>query len=94
MANLLRYLGLQDPRTSQGYYEHLEVEDLETGRVLQVHANRIRTTYKAAVTEHLRDMRQALQDLGIAYTLFTLDQPLDLALREYLKRRLRNGSKA
>ena len=29
MAKLQRFMGHQDPRTTQRYYDHLEVEDLE-----------------------------------------------------------------
>jgi integrase len=29
MAKLQRFMGHQDPRTTQGYYDHLEVDDLE-----------------------------------------------------------------
>ena len=29
MAKLQRFMGHQDPRTTQRYYDHLQVEDLE-----------------------------------------------------------------
>jgi integrase len=29
MAKLQRFMGHQDPRTTQRYYDHLEVDDLE-----------------------------------------------------------------
>ena len=69
----------------------LELEELETGRVMQVDAEGIRQAYRKAVAGHLRDVRQELQDVSVAYTLFTLDQPLDGALREFLNRRMRQG---
>ncbi len=69
----------------------IEFEELETGRVMQVDADRVRRGYREAVARHLTDTRQALQDLGVAYSLFTLDQPLDSALRAFLTRRIRQG---
>ena len=67
----------------------LEFEELETGRVMQVDADRIRRDYREAVDGHLREVRQELQDLSVAYALFTLDQPLDGVLRTFLTRRMR-----
>ena len=67
----------------------LEFEELETGRVMQVDADRIRRDYREAVDGHLREVRQELQDLSVAYALFTLDQPLDGILRTFLTRRMR-----
>ena len=69
----------------------VEFEELETGRVMQVDADRVRPGYRKAMAWHLTDLRQALHDLGVAYSLFTLDQPLDSALRTFLTRRLRQG---
>ena len=78
------------PRERDFSYEGVvELEELETGRVMQVDADRVRQGYREAVTRHLTETRQALQDLGIAYSLFTLDQPLDAALRTFLTRRMR-----
>ena len=67
----------------------VEFEELETGRVMQVDADRARRSYREAVARQLTETRQSLQDLGVAYDLFTLDQPLDAALRAYLTRRMR-----
>ena len=67
----------------------VELEELESGRVIQVDADGVRTTYREAMQRHLKETRQALHDLGVAYSLFTLDEPLDSALRAFLTRRLR-----
>lgn len=67
----------------------LAFEELETGRVMQVDADRVRRGYREAVAGHLRALRQELHDLGVTYTLITLDQPLDGVLRTFLTRRMR-----
>jgi uncharacterized protein (DUF58 family) len=78
------------PRELDFSYEGVvEFEELETGRVMQVDADRVRRGYQEAVARHLAETRQALHDLGVAYTRFTLDQPLDGALRAFLTRRMR-----
>ena len=80
------------PRERDFSYEGVvELEELETGRVMQIDADRVRQGYREAVTRHLTETRQALQDLGIAYSLFTLDQPLDAALRTFLTRRMQGA---
>ena len=80
------------PREHDLSYEGIvEFEELETGRVMQVDADRVRQSYREAVARHLTETRQALQDLGVAYTLFSLDQPLDAALRTFLTRRMRGA---
>ena len=66
-------------------------EALESGRVMQVDADRVRRSYQNAVARHLTETRQVLHDLGVAYNLFALDEPLDGALRAFLTRRVRQG---
>jgi hypothetical protein len=69
------------------YEGFLTFEDLETGKTLQVEAGRARQPYLEGMQKKLLALKQALHDENISYTLFTLDQPLDLALRQYLTQR-------
>lgn len=65
----------------------LTFEDLETGRTLPVEADQARQSYLERLQKKLRELKQALHNEKISYTLFRLDQPLDLALRQYLMQR-------
>jgi hypothetical protein len=65
----------------------LTFEDLETGRTLPVEADQARQSYLQRLQKKLRELKQALHNEKISYTLFRLDQPLDLALRQYLMQR-------
>ena len=71
------------------YDGFLTFEDLESGQTLQVDASRARGVYLNQMQEKLRRLKQALHDENIGYTLFTLDQPLDFALRQYLTQRMK-----
>jgi len=71
------------------YEGTLEFEELETGRLVQVDADRIRQAYREALERHLADLRRTMYDLGVSYHRFFLDEPLDQALRAFLTRRLR-----
>lgn len=66
-------------------------EELETGRTVEVDTDRIRADYVAAVERDLTMLRHTLQNARVAYRLFTLDQPLDYALRAYLAERAHLG---
>ena len=65
----------------------LTFEDLETGSTLQVNADEARKEYLKKIQADMRSLRKILHDQHIDYQLFTLDQPLDFALRDYLARR-------
>jgi uncharacterized protein (DUF58 family) len=62
-------------------------EDLETGESVQVNAQQARPSYRDNLQRQLQTTKQALREQNIAYELLTLDQPLDLALRKYLRQR-------
>jgi len=71
------------------YAGFLTFEDLESDQTLQVDATRARTMYLNRMQQKLRHLKQTLHDENINYTLFTLDQPLDFALRQYLTQRMK-----
>ena len=65
-------------------------EELETGRRIEVDAAAARPGYVAALADDLTDLRRALEDRRVSYARFPMDQPLDLALRQYLAGRARS----
>lgn len=67
----------------------LTFEELETGRRVEVDADAARPAYLAALERELTRLRHALEDRGVIYARFALDQPLDLALRRFLTARER-----
>jgi uncharacterized protein (DUF58 family) len=65
---------------------YTEVEDLETGERLTVSGGKD-VDYTERMRAWLSDVRMRLLDKNIVYQLMRLDQPLDQALRDYLKQR-------
>jgi len=71
------------------YHGVVTLEELETGRRIEVDADAVRTPYLAAMEQELTMLRRTLEDQRIDYARFRLDQPLDAALRQYLTTRTR-----
>jgi hypothetical protein len=70
-------------------------EDLETGRRIYVDPDRAREQYQKKLQEHLENVRQSCDKLGATYELITIDQPLEVALAEFLlKRQNKRGASA
>ena len=67
----------------------VELEELETGRVVEVDPGRERAAYTAALATELNALRREFEGRGIEYARFVLDEPLDSALRAFLMARLR-----
>lgn len=66
-------------------------EEMETGRRVEVDADAARPAYLAALERELVRLKQSLEERGVMYARFALDQPLDLALRRFLTARERMG---
>jgi uncharacterized protein (DUF58 family) len=64
-----------------------EVEDLETGERKAVGSVAGNDDYKQRMQEWLSAVRTRLLDRQIVYQLMRMDQPLDQALRDFLKQR-------
>lgn len=62
-------------------------EDLETGETLQIDQSTARKTYQENLNTHLENMRIKLLDKNIFYRMICTDEPLDVALRDFLKQR-------
>jgi uncharacterized protein (DUF58 family) len=67
----------------------LTFEELETGRRVEVDADAARPAYLAALEREHQALKQRLEERGVTYARFALDQPLDLALRRFLSARER-----
>jgi uncharacterized protein (DUF58 family) len=61
--------------------------DLETGQTVQVDADQQRPAYQQQLQAWLRDTAQQARRQGLDYHLVNTAEPLDGALREFLKRR-------
>lgn len=61
--------------------------DLETGQTLQIDAATQRATYQQQLQEWLRNTAQTARRQGFDYHLLDTSQPLDAAIREFLRRR-------
>jgi uncharacterized protein (DUF58 family) len=58
--------------------------DLETEQKLEVIPEYTRTSYRAKIDAHIEQLRSRTREAGMDYQLLVTNQPLDLALREYL----------
>lgn len=61
--------------------------DLETGQTIQLNADEQRAAYQQQLRQWLRDTAQAARSQGLDYHQLNTAEPLDNALREFLKRR-------
>jgi uncharacterized protein (DUF58 family) len=68
-------------------------EDMETGETVQAGVEEIRRRYRRLMEEHLEKIRRGLASVGVDFSLFETNQPLDAALSLFLERRLAQGSK-
>lgn len=66
----------------------LTFEDLETGQALQIGTAEQRKSYLGRLQEWLQQTERDMRNRQIAYDLFATDEPLDKALRAFLKNRL------
>ncbi|MCX6905731.1 MAG: DUF58 domain-containing protein, partial [Verrucomicrobia bacterium] len=66
-------------------------EDLETGRTLMVDPGAVRADYTRRLEEHCAAVRQLCQRLGNTCSRLTTDQPLELALFDFLRARMQRG---
>jgi uncharacterized protein (DUF58 family) len=62
-------------------------EDLETGETIQVDQGSIRKTYLANLQTYLEQVKERALDKRIFYRMLSTDEPLDLAIRDFLNQR-------
>jgi len=69
------------------YQGPVTFKDLETGQTLQIDASQQRSAYLQEMQQWLRATAQAAHRQGFDYHLLDTSQPLDGAMREFLRRR-------
>ncbi|TGE19732.1 DUF58 domain-containing protein [Hymenobacter elongatus] len=69
------------------YRGSLTFEDLESGQTVQLNAEQERASYQQQLQEWLRTTAQAARRQGFDYHQLNILEPLDGALREFLRRR-------
>ncbi len=69
--------------------ESVLLEDVESGRQVEVSPDYMRTTYRERIQAHLGKMRQVAAKSRADHVLLVTDEPLDKALRGYLMFRKR-----
>jgi uncharacterized protein (DUF58 family) len=72
------------------YSGFVNFEDLETGETIEVDPDKIKDYYLNSLQGRIHELRQAAHDHRITYELLALNQPLDFALRSYLKQRIKH----
>lgn len=65
--------------------------DLESGREVYIDPSVARSDYAKRFTAHAQSIERACADLGIEFSSFSIDQPLELVLFDFLKMRSRSG---
>ena len=68
--------------------------DAETGRTLYVDPAAARKGYVQKLEAHCAELRRICDKLGIAYHRLATDQPLELALFDFLRQRMHRGTTA
>lgn len=71
------------------WQESVMLEDVESGRQVEVSPDYMRTTYRKRINAHLEKMRQVAARSRADHVLLVTDEPLDKALRGYLMFRRR-----
>jgi uncharacterized protein (DUF58 family) len=69
------------------YGGHVTLEDWETGQQVEVATDGLRESYQQDMREHLETTRRRMLENDVYYRLQITDQPLDEALRDFLRQR-------
>jgi uncharacterized protein (DUF58 family) len=72
------------------WQESVLLQDVESGRELEVSPDYLRTTYRERMAAHLARVKQVAAGVGADHALLVTDEPLDQALRRYLLFRQRS----
>ena len=72
------------------WQESVLLEDVESGKELEVSPDYLRTTYRERITAHLARVKQVTAGCGAQHALLVTDEPLAEALRRYLLFRQRS----
>ena len=71
------------------FTDRTQFNDMETGATITTDPWHIRSAYKDQIDESIKNYRQGCRNLKIDYVQIFTDQPLDIALNQYLNKRQR-----
>ena len=71
------------------FTDRTQFNDMETGATITTDPWHIRSAYKDQINESINNYRQGCRNLKIDYVQIFTDQPLDIALNQYLNKRQR-----
>jgi uncharacterized protein (DUF58 family) len=71
--------------------ESMFLEDMETGEAMEVSPVFMRSRYRERIQQHIDALKRAALGAGADHMLLKITEPLDEALRNYLKFRQRRG---
>lgn len=74
-----------------GLDEPAMLRDLESDRILFIDPDLARKDYQRRLQAHCARLRSVCQHLGVSYHRLTTDRPLELALFDFLRERMRSG---
>jgi len=69
------------------YSDYAALEDMETGAVVKINARRDNAAYKERINQWLAAVRIQMLNKNFFYRLLNMRQPVDQALRDFLKQR-------
>jgi uncharacterized protein (DUF58 family) len=82
---------LDPAETTFEFGEPVVLEDVETGRELMLDPVTARAQYLERFQTHCESLEALCRKLGISYRRFNSDQPLELALFDFLRERMQRG---
>ena len=77
------------PRSPRAFRGNATLRDVETGDVIEVDANDLRSRYPQRLAAHEQALRREAGAVGADYVRLNADEPLDRALAGYLRFRAR-----
>jgi uncharacterized protein (DUF58 family) len=69
------------------YGDYAALEDMETGKTVKINARRDNIVYKEQMENHLSKLRMQMLNKNFFYRLLNMRQPVEQALRDFLKQR-------
>ena len=69
------------------YEGYAMLEDLETGKQINIGSADAKIAYKQKLQSHLANIKQQLLNKGIVYHLINTQQPIDKVLKDFLNQR-------
>ena len=82
---------LDPAEVSFDFSESATFEDLESGRTLLLDPSAARENYLQGLQAHRQTLQSSCDRLGIAFNQLVTDRPMELALFDYLKGRMKSG---